>query len=344
MAVIGPRQALAMDEIVTQHMQANAARDYNPTLNAIAATQTEMKDVLAANDAKHEPKTTRKRAAGASRKSRGMSASSKVALHNAYLERLQALKYQFDNSYEPLLQLLMQNAPPVVANAAAQVAAVAAPAALPGVIPAALPAANPAPGANVALPAPAGVATPAPPPAATTSQLTPSTSTIKKAPRSAAHALLLNSVSGAVPRRFQKKWATLREIIQSQPSSVSSDSSGGLVIRGNTIPNSSFHDVFRALYETKTTTGVPPVGLNDLLQTLQEMGVPNSLFGSQAARAAYSGLPVQSVVVDSSNVNPGRPRKTAYRSLTPSGRLQSGKGFERQPCFPGQPIKFLRLY
>ena len=42
MRVVGTREAVAPDELISQHTLAQAVRDYNPTLNAIAETQMEM--------------------------------------------------------------------------------------------------------------------------------------------------------------------------------------------------------------------------------------------------------------------------------------------------------------
>ena len=47
MQVLGPRQAIALDDIATQRAEANALRDYNPVINAMAETKSEMRNILA---------------------------------------------------------------------------------------------------------------------------------------------------------------------------------------------------------------------------------------------------------------------------------------------------------
>ena len=125
MHVIGPRQAVALDEVSTQQREAKAMRDYNPTVNAMVEAQDNIKDIL--ENATSEPSKSRKRKAGGRHKA---GASTSLSLYNACFERLRALKTQFDSSYEPLLQLLMDHNVTQAAPAAPAVpAAAVAPAA-----------------------------------------------------------------------------------------------------------------------------------------------------------------------------------------------------------------------
>ena len=126
MQVVGPRQAIALDDVKTQRKEAKALREYNPTVSAMVDVQSDMKEILD-KAAPELPAKTRKRKIGGTGRKAGASAS--LALYNACLERLHALKSQFDSSYEPLLQLLMQNnAPPAAAAVAAAAPAAPAPA------------------------------------------------------------------------------------------------------------------------------------------------------------------------------------------------------------------------
>ena len=109
MQVVGPRQAIALDDEKTQRKEAKALREYNPTVSAMVDVQSDMKEILD-KAAPELPGKTRKRKLGGTGRKAGASAS--LALYNACLERLHALKSQFDSSYEPLLQLLMQNNAP----------------------------------------------------------------------------------------------------------------------------------------------------------------------------------------------------------------------------------------
>ena len=77
----------------------------NPTIKAIVQTTNEMDTVLArgAITAKPTMGRRRNRASG-----KHIAPSSAVAIHNTCLERLRALKSQFDQTYNPLLRLLIQ--------------------------------------------------------------------------------------------------------------------------------------------------------------------------------------------------------------------------------------------
>ena len=111
MKVLGPRQAVELQTIDTQRKQAKAMRDYNPTINAMAEAQAQMGSIIntAEQSAAAEPTVAGKRKRKTAPRPT-MAASSSLALYNACLERLRALKSQFDHTYDPLLQLLVQNA------------------------------------------------------------------------------------------------------------------------------------------------------------------------------------------------------------------------------------------
>jgi len=315
MRVIGPRQAVALDDVVMQHTKANAMRDYNPTLNAMAQSQTEMHDILehapnAVESTQSLPKRKKRVRKGITQQGPLYSASSSVALHNACLERLRALKSQFDTSYEPLLQLLVANNTPAAAPAPPVVAPPVH--AQPGVV---APANAPAP------------RTPAQGQAPTTPGTTPP---------ERVHAIDVTRVLNTLPKVCRDKYAQLHEYIARYPNLVGITGNGRMVIRGVTVHGSTYSDVVRALYVTPRTLGVPatPVpGLYELVDVLTMIGAPRSLVSSTAARAQYAANLMQS-----------RENLGDHPTYSSSKPKQQGRGRVDSPCFPGQPIKCMRMY
>ena len=89
MKVTGPQCA----EFITQPLQ--AMRELNPTLNTMIQSTEQMNKVLC--EAAKQPLKKRRKIA-----------SSAVALHDAHLQRLKALKSDSDHTYDPLFQALAQ--------------------------------------------------------------------------------------------------------------------------------------------------------------------------------------------------------------------------------------------
>ena len=125
----------------------------------------------------------------------------------------------------------------------------------------------------------------------------------------------------ALPAQHQRKFAKLQgDYFSHNPGLVRVAPDGRLVTHNTAIPGSKFADVIRALYvaprggNRASSTGV--TGLPQMLAALQEMDVPASLISSKVARARYML----------------------------SKKQKGGSGKENAPCFPGQPMKFLRLY
>ena len=338
MHVVGPRQAIALDDVKTQRKEAKALRDYNPTVSAMVDVQSDMKDILdkAATDAHTKP---RKRKIGVT--GRKVGASTSLALYNACLERLHALKSQFDSSYEPLLQLLTQNNAPAVAPAAAPAAVAAAAPAPPAAAPA--PPAGPAPAAP--LPAGAQVAlmgTPLRPAAVPTPQQTPITPM---------QAVDITRSLAVLPKTYHERYTDLHRYLVKDPSLIKVASKGQLAIRGTVIPGSSFNDLVRALYVTPRSSKANTTGMSEFLEALSEVGVPKTLLSASAARTQYAGIRLanRDDQVSSSGYSSqkkkardqsGNGRVTAH--FVPTKTNQTGRG--RTDCFPGQPIKCLRLY
>ncbi|MBI1884649.1 MAG: hypothetical protein HYS08_10680 [Chlamydiae bacterium] len=337
MQVLGPRQAVALDNIQLQHKQAKALRDYNPTLNAMAQAESEMHDILENASAPARKRasrsgprsrrvvfreddfanelapTVRKRQPRSDsgtvrkRKASTISASSSVALHNACLERLHALKSQFDTSYEPLLHLVMQNALP----AAAAVAPAAAAAAAAGAA-AAAPIQAPAPGA--AQPAPAAPLPPPPRPIAA-----PTTPTAL--PRNM-RPILLTTVLHAIPKQHHLKYIDLHDYIAANPNIIGMTTTGRLVLNGATIHGSSFVDLIRALY-VPVRGGETTPGLRELLGALSMLGVPPSVIAAGSVRNQYAHVRKQSA--ENTMLSPPPPPPGA-NSRVLRAQQQSGQG------------------
>jgi hypothetical protein len=350
MHVLGPRQALALDDLVTQHEQATAMRDYNPTLNAMAQTQADMQGALGVTGTapakrKHKRKRTvgvtanspetpptatvaaapnRKRTKRNKARSVGLGASTSLALYDACLERLHALKSQFDTSYAPLLQMLTQNAAAAAVVAPAP-PAVGAPAA-PPVVGAAPPAAAAVPPAPPPPPPQHPPPVPPRPQQLTTPTTPPSTHTVN-----------LQGILSSIPRHHHNKFMQLHHYVAQNPSFVRATTNGRLVLHGKVVQGSSVEEVFRALFVTMQGNNMAVVGVPELLQVLGEIGVPATLISCAAVRSKYTAIQkAAEQAVTSSNL--------VQSPFTPA-RHQSGKGHVgKPPCFPGSTIKCLRLY
>jgi hypothetical protein len=346
MHVIGPRQAIALDEVSTQQREAKAMRDYNPTVNAMVEAQTNIKDIL--ENAPTEPSNPRKRKAGGRRKA---GASTSLSLYNACMERLQALKSQFDSSYEPLLQLLMNHnvAKAPVADGAAAAPAPAAPAA---------PAAGgPPAAAAAALPAVAQIAMMGTPLRPATIPTPTGTAT--------QYADLPESV-GVLPKAYQERYKDLRGYMTKDPSVFKLAPKGQLVVKDTVIPGSSFNDLVRGLYVAARGKKPTPAGMTEFLEALNTVGVPSSLLSAISVRSQYAGIQAASRIDTPSTSAPSSEKKvkaddkkvqvqflptkvlTGKRSSSlPKFAVQQtgkGKGKGHTDCFPGKPVKCLRLY
>jgi hypothetical protein len=315
MQVVGPRQTVALDEIKSERMQAQAARDYNPTVNAIADMQTEMRDVIenyAPSPARATIVNKRKQNTGKYRDRPApiTDASSSLAIYNACLERLHALRSQFESSYEPLIRMIAQNAAP--APVAVGVAAPAAPAA-PGGVQAAAP--QPPP------PLPAIFVQPAAVPARNMTQLV---TTAAPASSSSGMSIDLSHVLASLPKTHRDKYTWLHDYITRHPDVIGSTGKGRLTIYGAVVEDALYTDVIRALY-TNPRGGMSAItpGLPELVGALREIGVPRTLISSATARAQYA-------LLDASR---GSQRIS-----------QSGKGHSDLARFSTPTIKCLRIY
>jgi hypothetical protein len=349
MHVIGPRQAIALDEVSTQQREAKAMRDYNPTVNAMVEAQDNIKDIL--QNATIEPSKSRKRKAGGKPKA---GASTSLSLYNACIERLHALKSQFDSSYQPLLQLLMDNnvvQAPVAADAvpAAPTVQVAPAAGQPVAAAAALPAV-----AQIAM-----MGTPLrpatiPPPAGTPTQY-----------------MDIPESLGSLPKIYHERYKDLRGYMTKDPYLFKLAPKGQLVFKGEVVPDSSFNDLVRGLYVSARGKKPTATGMSEFLEALNTVGVPSSLLSSMAIRSQYAGIQAASRMDKPSTSAPSSEKKkpkvdeqkvqvqflppkvqTGKRSssLPKASAKQTGSGitdcFPGRPAkrFPGIPVKCLRLY
>ena len=273
-----------------------------------------------------------------------MAVPSSVALYNACLERLRALKSQFDHTYDPLLQLLVQNAavPPVapqpVVPAAGPVVAQPVGLAAPGNVVPALAGAPLLAAQPMAAPPPPPTPPPRPPPPKLPQ--TPATlfAAAQTTPlKTVARPIDLVKILASLPAQHRSKFERVHEHIVDKPDVVGMGSGGQLVINGVPIRGATTRDAVRALYtapKTAVTSTTDTAGFNELLEALHSLGVPNTMLASRVARARYAAI------------------SALARGDTPSSSkgtmvgTQTGRGFGRdqQPCFPGRPVKCLRLY
>jgi hypothetical protein len=338
MHVIGPRQAVALDEVSTQQREAKAMRDYNPTVNAMVEAQDNIKDILE-NASTDSPSKSRKRKAGGVRRKAG--ASTSLSLYNACFERLQALKTQFDSSYQPLLQLLMEH------NVGQAPAAGGAPAAPPAAAAPAAPAAGGLPPAAAALPAVAQVAmmgTPlrpatVPPPVGTPTQF-----------------MDIPESLGALPKIYHERYKDLRGYMTKDPSVFKLAPKGQLVVNGTVVPDSSFNDLVRGLYVSARGKKPTAAGMTEFLEALNTVGVPSTMLSAVPVRSQYAGIQAASRMDKPSTSAPSSEKKKVkvdeqkvkvHFLPRKGGVQQTGKGHTGKAhtdCFPGTPVKCLRLY
>jgi len=341
--VLGPRHSAKLEMVDTQREQAGGMRDYNPTVNAMVETQAQINKVLRNAEPLVDRVKARKRKINFPST---VTASSSVALHNACLERLRALKSQFDNSYEPLLALFAQNGTAQLAQAA--VAPVIAPVLA---VPAGPQPAVIQPPGIVLAPNPVVIPLAPPPPSPLPWALR--NRTAQPAVRSA---VLPETISGTplhgrmtprpvdlvrtlswLPWRYHDKLARIQEYIADKPDVVGSSPGGQLMVRGAIVPGAAIGQTFSALFtapKRQANTAADTAGLGELLGALRSIGVPSNVITSRIARARYGALATAMPTDVSSNIN------------TPTLANQYGSGFGRNKYsrVPFRSIKCLRLY
>src|SRR5215475_3733982 len=100
MKVVGPR-SVVVPQAQVEDLESMYEND-NPSLNAIVQSKKQMTDALQVASVK-KPRRSKNPLA-----SLGTSATSAVAIYNNCLERIRALKANFDAQYDPLVRMLTQ--------------------------------------------------------------------------------------------------------------------------------------------------------------------------------------------------------------------------------------------
>ena len=129
---------------------------------------------------------------------------------------------------------------------------------------------------------------------------------------------------------------------------------GQLVFKGDVVPDSSFNDLVRGLYVSARGKKPTPAGMTEFLQALNEVGVPSSLLSAVPVRTQYAGIQAASRLDQPSTSAPSSEKKKVkvdeekvqVNFLPPKAKksLRSQTGHGNTVCFPGRPVKCLRLY
>ena len=311
MKVTGPRSA--------EMLVADVMADANPTAKAIVESNQEMAAALkeGAAGAKSKAATRSK-----TRKRRRIAPSSAVAIYDACLQRLRALKSQFDQSYDPLVRLLAQQEARAPAPAQATVLQEA-------------PAQVEAPAAAVEVPAA---------PAAVTPKAIDESSAVSNTMQA--------RVLEALPEQYHRKYTALSNYLKANSDLIRVSPSGRILIGGSEVAGSSFVDTMRALYMWRKQ-GVPlPRGTREVISTLQSIGVPATLLSSSAARDMYQELlEEEEGGYESPSEEPPAPpppSDTAKKipsttASTSTSNIQKGKGVAAVK-WPGTAPEVLYLY
>ena len=303
MLVTGPRSA---ELVVTNAMQGSN----NPTLNAIAETDREMADALArAAPAGKKPKPKRARRLAGNKR---ITASTANTIYDLGLQRLHALKAHFDQTYNPLVQLLTRQG---------QLATLAP----------MQPMLAQVDGALAQVDIPATVAQP---------------SASKVVDESSAASLTARSrVLEVLSDQFRPKFKLLSNYLVDHPDLIRVGAGGRPVINGVEVPGASFVDAMRSLYMWRKYDDLP-AGTHEILRALQSVGVPKTLLSSTAAKNVYEDIPraeTEGETYESPDEDPVTaepPKATAPQATT----SQYGKGHVAPPKWPGKAPEVLFLY
>ena len=321
--VVGPRDAVlpVADAAFLSGME-------HPTVGALAQTAAEMT---------HAVTKSRKRGRN--------NPTADLAVYDACLQRLRALKTQFDESYDPLVHALTRRMLKVAPPDTVAPTPLAAPAqaAVAGLV---------APPAQVALPL-----APPPPPAppaplkamgtptgtsriplsstarqgmstekGTTADIPSPTSRTPIDPATLA-------VQNVLPSNFHKKFLLLTQYMLQHPDKVTISKQGRLVVDGAVVTGANYVDTFRDLYVSRA--GADVGAMFPLVKSLYEIGVPVTLMSSALAKQIYTSL--QQKEVSTKKVTPeGSSLSPAVASEVPVAesesklvvKQQEGKGVE----------------
>ena len=123
---------------------------------------------------------------------------------------------------------------------------------------------------------------------------------------------------GVLPEMYHERFRDLHRYLVKDPSLIKVASKGQLAIRDIVIPGSSVSELVRALYVTPRSSKGTTIGMSEFLEALSEVGVPNSLFSSSAARTQYSGIRMAN--------RDDQVSSSGYSSQKKKARNQSGNG------------------
>jgi hypothetical protein len=138
-------------------------------------------------------------------------------------------------------------------------------------------------------------------------------------------------VTDAIPRSYKGKYQSLHAYMVKNPDLIGMSDTGQLVIRGVPLRGTSFTDVMRGLYTSKSNSNPMAVpGLYDALGVLSYIGVPSSLITVRAVRDQYSAM------YDAQHA-------TASVSGRGGSKKQGGAG-RITDCFPGKTVRVLKVF
>ena len=274
-----------------------------PTQQAIAQTEKEAADAL--TQAAPTAVIPKSRMLGHHGGKEHITPSSANAIYDMCMQRLRALKLTFDQTYDPLVQLLAEQQ----RNAAALAPT------LPG-----------QPQEQVAAPTPASVAS------------EPSGSLEPSAGSNTIRSRVLDVLS----KQYQNKYMLLTGYLNASPNTIRVSASGHPVINGVELPGSSFVDAMRSLYMWRKSEDLPP-GAREIIRALQSIGVPSTLLSSSEARGAYEDMlkteqEEETYESPSEDIEMAQPRKPTISQPTTT---QHGQGY-RAPMSGFRKVAILR--
>jgi len=182
-------------------------------------------------------------------------ASTSLAIYDANLRRLRALKSQLDQSYDPLLELLTRAAPPLSPHKSER--------------------------ADLLMQVPAGQS------ALESESETVPASSVAESPGSTT--AMMSRVLEVLPEQYRRKYTLLDSYMKVHPDVIRVSASGRPVINGQELTGSSFVDAMRSLYVWRKQVELPR-GAHEIIRTLQSLGAPSTLLSSAAARSVYQDI------------------------------------------------------
>jgi hypothetical protein len=158
---------------------------------------------------------------------------------------------------------------------------------------------------------------------------------------------------GSLPKIYHERYKDLHGYMTKDPYAFKLAPKGQLVFKGNIVPGSSFNDLVRGLYVSARGKKPTAEGMTEFLEALNTVGVPSTLLSSVAVRSQYAGIQAASRMDKPSTSAPSSEKKKAKIDdqkvqvhFLPR-KAQTGKGHTGKAhtdCFPGTPVKCLRLY